>query len=309
MSCAVCGRMRPYHGSEDGRPGTYLSEAGCHNGVFMDDDEHAEGWDPSVVTKPCQFNPARCARCDGTGDAPADVTTQDDCPDCGGSGWRGGRWQQPDGAIMSEREQDCSSSADRAASVASQPDCSAAQSFPGGELITAPDATGEILAALRSRCEGAIWASELAFDGGARRCDFWTISANSSVGFQAIAYEIKVSRSDFKRDTHAKQRQARLFSDRFYYVTPTGLIRPEELPDWAGLMEYGDGKLTRRVDAPHRDKDAPTWQLVVSLIRNSGEIRRDTDLLRKENALLKRQINAARERLQSKGLPAWQIGL
>lgn len=171
------------------------------------------------------------------------------------------------------------------------------------------DLAGQILAALVEAQQDAIWASELAFDGGARRCDFWTISANSSDGFKAVAYEIKVSRADFKRDTHMKQRQARLFSDRFYYVAPKGLIRPDELPDWAGLVEFEDGKLTRRVDAPHRDKDAPTWQLVVSLIRNSGEIRRDTDLLRKENARIRRAFDAAKKRLQDAGLKPWEYGL
>lgn len=171
------------------------------------------------------------------------------------------------------------------------------------------DLTGEILAALVGEQRDCIWASELAFDGGARRCDFWTISANSSAGFQAIAYEIKISRADFKRDTHAKQRQARLFSDRFYYVAPKGLIKSEELPDWAGLYEYEAGRLSMRVPAPHRDKDAPTWQLVVSLIRNSGEIRRDTDLLRKENADMKRRIVRAAELIKAKGKQPWEFGL
>lgn len=173
----------------------------------------------------------------------------------------------------------------------------------------ASDLTGEILAALVTAQQDAIWASELAFDGGARRCDFWTISANGSAGFQAVAYEIKISRSDFRRDNHAKQRQARLFSDRFYYVAPKGLIKTEELPDWAGLMEFSEGALSTRVPAPHRDKDAPTWQLVVSLIRNSGEIRRDTDGLRKENAFMKRRMAEAARLIEAKGRKAWEFGL
>lgn len=180
--------------------------------------------------------------------------------------------------------------------------------LPNVDAVSA-DPTGDILTALVAMQQDAIWASELAFDGGARRCDFWTISANGSVGFQAVAYEIKISRADFKRDTHTKQRQARLFSDRFYYVAPKGLIRTDELPDWAGLMEFEDGKLTTRVPAPHRDKDAPTWQLVVSLIRNSGEIRRDTDAMRKENSLLKRRMAVAAEMIKAKGKQPWEFGL
>lgn len=176
-------------------------------------------------------------------------------------------------------------------------------------VTSGQDLTGEIIAALVASQDDAIWASELAFDGGARRCDFWTISANSSAGFQAVAYEVKISRADFKRDHHMKQRQARLFSDRFYYVAPKGLIRSEELPDWAGLIEFEAGVLSRKVDAPHRDKDAPTWQLVVSLIRNSGEIRRDTDLLRKEHARMKRAFASAKDRLKERGLQPWEFGI
>lgn len=176
--------------------------------------------------------------------------------------------------------------------------------------VEAPlDLTGQILKALVAERGDGIWASELSFNDGARRCDFWCISANSSAGFLATAYEIKISRSDFKRDTHAKQREARLFSDRFYYVAPVGLIRPEELPDWAGLMEFDGEKLSRKVHAPHRDKDAPTWQLVVSLIRNSGEIRRDTDMIRKENARMRGAINGVKERLKAKGLQPWEYGI
>lgn len=177
------------------------------------------------------------------------------------------------------------------------------------EPATKPDLTGEILAALVAQVGDAIWASELAFDGGARRCDFWTVSANSSAGFQATAYEIKVSRADFRRDTAMKQRQARQFSDRFYYVAPTGLIKPEEVPDWAGLIEFEDGKLSRKVDAPYRDKDAPTWQLVISLIRNSGQIRRDTDGLRKMNAYYRQVINGAKQIAEGKGIRPWELGL
>ncbi len=177
------------------------------------------------------------------------------------------------------------------------------------ETYSAKALTSAILDALVTKTGDAIWASELAFDGGARRCDFWTISANGSAGFSATAYEIKVSRSDFRRDTNAKQRQARLFSDRFYYVAPAGMIRPDELPDWAGLYEFSDGQLSMKVPAPHRDKDAPTWQLVVSLIRNSGEIRRDTDLLRQQNAEMRRRMKEAARIIEATGRQAWEFGL
>jgi hypothetical protein len=146
---------------------------------------------------------------------------------------------------------------------------------------TLPDIATTILEALKERSStGCIWATELAFTGGARRADFWKMEVGASKGFQATAYEIKISRADFRRDNPVKQREARLYSDRFYYVAPAGLIRTDEVPDWAGLMEFGPKGLTTAIQAPLRSKDAPSWELVVSLFRNSGEIRRDTDVMR-----------------------------
>lgn len=115
--------------------------------------------------------------------------------------------------------------------------------------------------------------------------------------------------ADFRRDTHEKQREARLFSDRFYYVTPAGLLRTEEIPDWAGLIEIIDGRKRITVPAPMRDKDAPSWELIVSLLRNSGQIRRDGDLIRKENARLKRMVKDAAERLRAAGRQPWEFGI
>ncbi|MBX4388477.1 hypothetical protein K4H03_20500, partial [Mycobacterium tuberculosis] len=132
---------------------------------------------------------------------------------------------------------------------------------------------------------------------------------NSSAGFKATAYEVKVSRADFRRDTAIKQREARLFSDQFYYVTPAGLLKPEECPDWAGLIEFNNGSLKKVVHAPYRDKDAPTWELVVSLIRNSGQINRDQDLLKARMHIAERKLRAAEKALRIAGLEPWKFGL
>ena len=135
-----------------------------------------------------------------------------------------------------------------------------------------------ILEALRNRgATDHIQAEEFAFTGGNRRIDFWDIHVHPSKGHEATAYEIKVSRADFRRDTHVKQREARLWSDRFYYVTPKGMLKSEEIPDWAGLMEFDGQRLSIKVPAPKRDKDAPSWDVFVSLIRNSTAVRRERD--------------------------------
>lgn len=167
----------------------------------------------------------------------------------------------------------------------------------------------QIVEALAASLGDAIFATELAFCQGARRCDLWTISANSSAGFKARAYEVKISRADFRRDTAVKQREARLFSDQFFYVTPAGLLKPEEVPDWAGLIEYRDGSFKTVVPAPYRDKDAPTWELVVSLIRNSGNVNRDTDLLKMRLRDAERRLSHARKSIENAGRKAWEFGL
>lgn len=112
------------------------------------------------------------------------------------------------------------------------------------------------------------------------RVDFLAVNVGPSTGNKATAYEIKISRSDYKRDSHKKQRGARLFSDYFFYIAPKGVIPEETIPDWAGLIEvewkvlgrhYNGGKpfLVGReiIKAPKRDKEAPTWGLFVSAIR------------------------------------------
>lgn len=155
--------------------------------------------------------------------------------------------------------------------------------------MTDAEKTAAILEALKAKAGfKEIWATELALSSGARRCDFWKLHPHASRGYLATAHEIKVSRADFRRDHHFKQRDARLFSDLFYYVTPVGLVKKDEVPDWAGLMEWqGDDKFKFVVEAPRRDKDAPSWELVVSIMRNSGEVRRDTDVLRDQVAYWK----------------------
>lgn len=111
--------------------------------------------------------------------------------------------------------------------------------------------------------------------GAERSIDIWAIEANASKGCTATSYEVKISRGDFKKDMKQplKQRGARLFSDQFFFVTPPGLLKIEEIPDWAGLieprkLEYWDKPVPKIVvPAPFRSKDAPSWPLVVSMLR------------------------------------------
>ena len=120
-----------------------------------------------------------------------------------------------------------------------------------------------------------------------RRVDCFTISPNK--GHITTAFEIKASRGDFLKDIRngIKQRGARMYSNYFYYVAPIGMIKEEEIPVWAGLVEIDIEKAqeclkkswikrdTHRVGeamrfpipAPYFEKTNPTWGLVCAIIR------------------------------------------
>ena len=108
----------------------------------------------------------------------------------------------------------------------------------------------------------------------AQRIDLWCIDPSPANGNQAISYEVKVSRQDFQRDSFEKQRGARLFSDKFYYATPVGLLKPGEIPDWAGLVEISPTETVWKrykivIPSPKMDKFAPSWGLVCSMLRRT----------------------------------------
>lgn len=98
---------------------------------------------------------------------------------------------------------------------------------------------------------------------GTYEMDLFKLTASELV----TEYEIKISRADFFNDFR-KQRYGdnkhNLFSqgkgdcNRFYFVTPKGLIRPEEVPKYAGLIYHtGNWYFEIAKNAPliHKDKN------------------------------------------------------
>lgn len=128
--------------------------------------------------------------------------------------------------------------------------------------------------------------------GAGTRLDGWAMNVWPSNGYKTIAYEIKVSRSDFLRDIKdpGKRAWALTFTDEFYYVAPRHLISAKELPDDCGLIEVskvtvkgsyriGDDQFNvratkkpenKRVWARRRDPNyQPTWDLLAAVARRS----------------------------------------
>ena len=102
-----------------------------------------------------------------------------------------------------------------------------------------------------------------------RRIDLWAMNCWESKR-EMVAYEVKVSRSDFLHEMKQpqKRRYALMYSNKFFFATPIGLIRHEELPPEAGLVEVdAEGKCHEKVPALWRDCYPPSWNFVASLGR------------------------------------------
>lgn len=84
-------------------------------------------------------------------------------------------------------------------------------------------------------------ADYVPYDPPVRRIDALIFEGN-----QRTAIEIKISRADFFRDTLEKRAPWMRHTDRFIYLTPTGLVKPEEVPEQCGLWEYNSTLKTIR---------------------------------------------------------------
>jgi hypothetical protein len=116
-----------------------------------------------------------------------------------------------------------------------------------------------------------------------QRFDAWAINLYPSKKFHRIAYEIKVSRSDFihEIETPKKRHQALLYSNEFYFVTPKGLVDKSEIPDECGLIEVwenGGERITNKylskivVKAPLRTDESVDWTYLMASIARRGAV-------------------------------------
>ena len=138
-----------------------------------------------------------------------------------------------------------------------------------------------IVEALRRYHDGARYGAPWAFFAELRigtgygreaeqRIDAWAIALWPSADFNRVAYEVKISRSDFLVEIKKpqKRRRAMMFSNQFYFATPIGLLKESEIPPECGLVEVQpDGRVSTRIPAPHRDTLPPTWMFMAAIIR------------------------------------------
>ena len=117
---------------------------------------------------------------------------------------------------------------------------------------------------LRTATGNGVWMGDI------RTMDGWALNCWPSNGFKSIAFEIKVSKSDFKHelDNPKKREPAMRLSNQFYFVAPRGLIAPMELPDDCGLMVVQEKKLKILLAAPIREREDLPMEFVASILRD-----------------------------------------
>jgi len=107
--------------------------------------------------------------------------------------------------------------------------------------------------------------------------DAWVMDCYPSTGMERTSFEIKVSRGDFLAELKnpLKRRAGLLVSNRFYFVTPVGLVKPAELPLECGLIEYNPASslpFNTVTLAPYRDTGPASWRFLASIARRVNQL-------------------------------------
>lgn len=107
-----------------------------------------------------------------------------------------------------------------------------------------------------------------------RTIDVFVLHQWPSEGFKRIAYEIKVSSSDFTREIKnpRKRKSFREISNEFYFIAPVGVIDADKIPTDCGLIEVTpEGKLVKAIDSPWFESN-PDWNIVAALVKRALEL-------------------------------------
>lgn len=126
--------------------------------------------------------------------------------------------------------------------------------------------------------DGEILIPEVAAPGSSRRADLVRVGMWASRGTGIDVHEIKTSRGDWLRelDDPAKAEAWWPYCNRFWLVTPPGLVPPTELPEGWGLMEAppaGRRRFKVAVQAATRTDISLTVPLLVQLLRRADNLR------------------------------------
>ena len=110
------------------------------------------------------------------------------------------------------------------------------------------------------------------FQGTTGRIDAAAFGCWPSKGHPRLAFEVKRSRGDFLRERRQPEKR-RWVEDNFHqtwFVVPSGLVKPDEVPEsWGLLAATKDGKKLRQVKvAMHREVAPLPESMALSAIRS-----------------------------------------
>lgn len=106
-------------------------------------------------------------------------------------------------------------------------------------------------------------------EGAERQADALAVSLYPSRGIELIGFEVKVSRSDWRREL-ADPSKAEAFTrycHRWYVVSPRDVIHRDELPEGWGLLWAHEGTIRQKREAALREPLPPTWSFFAALAR------------------------------------------
>lgn len=161
--------------------------------------------------------------------------------------------------------------------------------------------TSEVKAALRGYYKSPEYALmfEVASTTGAmraRRADAIAMNLWPSRGLLIEGIEIKVSRSDWRRelDNPAKAEEIAQYCDQWWIVAPKGIVQDHEVPALWGYKVVSEGGMIRTVkQAPKQDVEPLTRNFVAGMLRRASEAD-EAEI----NAMVERRVASAREDIQ-----------
>lgn len=105
-----------------------------------------------------------------------------------------------------------------------------------------------------------------------RYLDAFAMHLWPSKKFWRVAYEFKVSRSDFLAELSKPEKRdwGMRVSNEFYFVCPPGIAKKEEIPEGCGLLEVSGKRLKRTVVAKQREADPLTATEVAAIARQAA---------------------------------------
>lgn len=106
-----------------------------------------------------------------------------------------------------------------------------------------------------------------------QRIDAFALHTWPSKKYRRVAYEVKASRSDLRRelDQPEKCEVALALSNEFFLVAPTDVLIggiTDDFPETWGVMSFHKGKTTTIKRAPWRDTPNPPYSFMLSVARN-----------------------------------------